>query len=71
MKGVKLYGIGERETSSLVNESHVYGCENDKKGIKLLLRDETRVGDVSVIPIVGMGVSGKPLLLNLFTMMMK
>ncbi|CAA0822159.1 Putative disease resistance RPP13-like protein 1 [Striga hermonthica] len=44
-------------STSLVNESHVYGRDEDKeKVIEMLLGNED---DISVIPIVGMGGIGK------------
>ena len=51
----------ERQTTSLVTESEVYGREADReKIIKLLLSDEVATAPkVHVIPIVGMGGVGK------------
>ncbi|GER35577.1 disease resistance protein [Striga asiatica] len=47
-------------STSLVNESHVYGLNEDKeKVIDMLLGNEVCHDDVSVIPIVGMGGIGK------------
>ncbi|GMY22534.1 putative disease resistance RPP13-like protein 1, partial [Fagus crenata] len=43
-------------TTSVVNEGHVYGRDEDKKAIvKLLLSAESIDAQLSVIPILGMG----------------
>ncbi|CAK9143124.1 unnamed protein product [Ilex paraguariensis] len=53
-------------TTSLVDESQIYGRENDKNEIlKLLLRDESHNDKTCVIPIVGMGGVGKTTLAQL------
>ncbi|CAN1343889.1 Putative disease resistance RPP13-like protein 1 [Linum perenne] len=52
-------------TTSLVNESRVYGRENDEHAILQLLKAEAADVSISVIPIIGMGGLGKTTLAQL------
>jgi hypothetical protein len=52
-------------TTSVVNEGHIYGRDEDKKAIvKLLLSAESSDAQPSVIPILGMGGMGKTTLVQ-------
>ncbi|XP_018817378.1 putative disease resistance protein At3g14460 isoform X2 [Juglans regia] len=59
------HGVAEKQswkipTSSLVEESHVYGRDDDREAIiKLLLSDGDNDNNICVIPIVGMAGIGK------------
>ncbi|CAI0420315.1 unnamed protein product [Linum tenue] len=53
-------------TTSLVNESKVYGRDGDGLAILEILRANQSDKDVSVIPIIGMGDLARPPLHSLF-----
>ncbi|XP_035541233.1 putative disease resistance RPP13-like protein 1 [Juglans regia] len=58
------HGVGEKSwkmsTTSLVEESHVYGRDEDREAIiNLLLSDDVNSNNICVIPIVGMAGIGK------------
>ncbi|KAK4592727.1 hypothetical protein RGQ29_017030 [Quercus rubra] len=63
----KSYGTrGRLPPTSLVNEAHIYGREDDKESVLQFYFSENYSADeVSVIPIVGMGCIGKTTLAQL------
>ncbi|QHO26195.1 Putative disease resistance RPP13-like protein [Arachis hypogaea] len=66
LKEIPMENMSWRTPSvSLVKVSDVYGRDEDRKALVKLLLDDANDGDVSVIPIVGMGGIGKTTLAQL------
>ena len=58
-------GYRARETHSFVRSEEVIGRDNDKDEIKKILLDPNAEGNVSILPIVGLGGQGKTTLAQL------
>ncbi|KAL4601004.1 hypothetical protein ACB092_11G240600 [Castanea dentata] len=61
----QVVGYGMRETYSFVRDEEVIGRENDRKEIIRILLDPNVEGNVSILPIVGLGGLGKTTLAQL------
>ncbi|MED6186387.1 hypothetical protein PIB30_066163 [Stylosanthes scabra] len=65
LRDIPKENLSWRITTSLLERSDVYGRDKDKEVIVKLLLDDDDTGDLSVIPIVGMGGIGKTSLAQL------